>query len=342
MTKGVKVTLAVVAGLAALSGLCCVGTLALGLLGDSSGSPGTAATSTGGSFGAGFSFEPPASFQSTGEGRWRRELRDDTELFWVNLVRLPAVSGLEGADEKLASLWNQGVAGAFSPLPTMERIVPPLVQRRFVQNGARAHFGRARLFQKGTTDAVYVTLYLVEADDHLEPFLVVQGCESSAMGSAMICNFSFARTHVWIEELMKGISGSPTGAPLVSDEELVGHYQFGDTSTAQWVNTITGATSMTAVARAIDFTFNDDHTYRYKFTGGSGQVGAIRFATDEDQGTWKVEHDVLVLAGEKHQYKYFLTGAPKSPEGTQLILMQPTPNWSLAPEASNELYARKE
>lgn len=338
MTKGVKITLAVVAGLLGLSGLCCMGTLTLGLLGGD-GDAAKVSLSVGG---AGFGFDPGATFQSTGQGAWRRELRDGTELMWVNVARLAPVPGLDEPEQALTNLWNQAVAGAFDPLPVMDRIRPPIVQRRYVNNGARAHFGRARLFKKGTTEAVYVTLYAVEADDRLEPFLVVQGCDSTAMGGAMICNFSFNKTHVWIEELIKGVTGSPTGAPLVSDEEVFGHFQFGSNDTAQWVNTVTGATSMTAVVRAVDFTFNDDHTYLYKFTGGSGQVGSMRFASDEDRGTWKVERDVLLLDGEKHQYKYFITGAPKSPTGAQLLLLQPTPNWSLAPEAGNELYERKE
>jgi hypothetical protein len=99
---------------------------------------------------------------------------------------------------------------------------------------------------------------------------------------------------------------------------------------------------MTAVVRAIDFTFADDHTYTYKFTGGSGQMGAVQVGSDEDRGTWKVEHDVLRLDGERHQSQYFITGAPRSPTGAQLLLLQPKPNWSLAPEAGNEIYERQE
>ncbi|KFE66380.1 hypothetical protein [Hyalangium minutum] len=315
MTKGVKITLAVTAALVGLSVTCCFGTLALGLLGGEE----TAPTGPRAIGGAGFTFAPPASFQKAGEDHWRREQRDDTELYWVDVRRLPPIAGLEGADEKLSALWLKLLSDAY------EQVHAPLVQRRFVSNGARAHFGRARLLRPGNPEPVTVSLYLVEADDRLEPFLVVQGCDTTAMGSQMIILFSFPRTHVFVEELLATVQGSPTGGSLASDDEVTGQFAFGDTHTAQWINTVTGATSMTAVARAVDFTFNDDHTYTYSFTGGSGQVGAIKFGTDKDQGHWRVEHDVLVLTGEKSTRKYFITGAPRGPDGQQVLLLQPEP-----------------
>ncbi len=331
MTKGVKITLAVAAALVGMSFICCFGTLLLGLMGGEETAP-TAPRVIGG---AGFTFSPPASFQQVGEGHWRREQRDGTEVYWVDVKRLPPIAGLAGAEAQLSAQWRQLLSGAY------EQVHAPLVQRRFVSNGARAHFGRARLLRPGNPEPVMVSLYLVEADDRLEPFLVVQGCDTTAMGSQMIINFSFPKTHVFVEELLATVQGSPTGGPLVSDDEVAGHFVFGDTSTAQWINTVSGATSMTAVARAVDFTFNGDHTYTYSFTGGSGQVGAIQFGTDKDQGRWKVEHDLLVLTGEKYSRKYFITGAPRGPDGQQVLLLQSEPTWSFSPNVENEVYVRK-
>ena len=47
------------------------------------------------------------------------------------------------------------------------------------------------------------------------------------------------------------------------------------------------------------------------------------------------------MTGEKHQRKYLLTGAPKSPEGAQVLLLQSEPTWSLAPNFESEVYVRK-
>ncbi|MDY7229612.1 hypothetical protein [Hyalangium rubrum] len=332
MTKGVKITLAVTAALVGLTFTCCFGTLVLGLVGGEETTPAAGMRTSGG---AGFTFAPPSSFQKVGEDRWRREQRDDTEVYWVEVRRLPPLAGLEGAEEKLSAQWRKLLSGAY------EQVHAPLVQRRFVSNGARAYFGRARLLRPGNPEPVMVSLYLVEADERLEPFLVVQGCDTTAMGSQMIISFSFPKTHAFVEELLATVQGSPTGGPLVSDDEVTGHFVFGDTNTAQWINTVTGATSMTAVARAVDFTFNDDHTYTYAFTGGSGQVGAIQFATDKDQGRWKVEHDLLVLTGEKYAHRYFITGAPRGPDGQQVLLLQSEPTWSFSPNVESEVYVRK-
>lgn len=329
MTKGVKIAVGIVGALMALSAVCCLGTLGLGLVGSDTPAANTTASP------GGFVFAPPASFQQRGPGHWRREQKDGTETLWVDLSLLAPIPGLDDANGKLATLWKQQLTGHY------ENVRAPLVQRRFVSNGARAHFARAKLLRPGNREPVMVSLYLVEADDHLEPFFVVQGCDTNEMGVEMIIQFSFPKTHAFVEELLKTVQGSPTGGPLVSDDEVLGHYQFGDTNTAQWINTLTGSTTMTAVARAADYTFEDDHTYAYSFTGGSGQVGAIKFQTEKDSGTWKVDHDVLVLVGEKVQQKYLITGAPKSPEGAQLLLLQSEPTWSLAPNVESEVYVRK-
>lgn len=331
MTKGVKVTLAVVAGLAALSGLCCMGTLVAGLALDDAPAPTAARSAALG--GGGFGFSPPSSFQQRGD-TWRREQADGDELHFVEVRRLPPVAGLGEPERKLATLWEQVVVPAFKPLPIHDRIPTPLTQRRFVENGARAHFGRARVLRRDTGDAVFVTVYLVEADDHLEPLLVTQGRD----GSTLAMNLSFGMTHAWVDEFFRGITGSPTGLPLVSDEEVTGHFKSGGTSTAQWVNTMTGGTTMTGVASATEYRFEDDHTFTYKSAAGAGQMGAMKFGFQEDRGTWRVEHDVLVVDGEQFDQRYFISGATWNPEGRRLLVLHLKPHWSLAPETPFEVY----
>lgn len=332
MSRGLKLALIAGGALAAL-GLCCLGSAGLWLLAEAdAGGPAPVGEAP---VGQGFAFDPPAGFQPRGEGLWRREQQDGTELLWVEAWRLPALPGLDEAEAKLSALWLDLLPARY------QDVRPPLVQRRFVQNGARAHFARARLLRPGDPDPLLVSLYLVEAGDRLEPVLVTQGCTTNAPGALMIIEFSFPKTHLHVEELLTGIHGSPAGGPLVADPELTGRFALGDASTLQWVHAATGGTAVTAVARAVELDLAADHTYTWRFTGGSGRAGQIRFETDTDEGAWRVEHDVLVLTGKKHQSRYLLVGAPRDPDGRQLLLLQSEPGWSQAPQASYDVYARQ-
>lgn len=331
MTKGVKIALAAVGGLMAFSCLCCGG---LALLGDDA-KPGSA--SPGGTGGQGFSMKLPPGFTDQGNGVWEHVVREDTQTRTLKVSRLDAVP--RGDPQAiLERLWRDAVTSK----PEYAKFGPPLPQRRFTQNGARAHFVRTRVWSNGSDAGRYISIYLIEADDQFVPLIITQDIADTSIGSVMIIQYSWGKSHAPIEELFKNINGSPTGVPLIDDEEVVGHFTMGDTSTLQWVNTMTGGTSMTAVARAIEYTFQDDGTFTYQFSGGSGVVGAMKFGTEKDQGRWKIEHDVLVIDGDLRDRKYFITGAGHAPNGTKLLLLQPEPNWSLAPQAESELYVTKE
>lgn len=338
MTQGVKVTLAVVGGLVVLSGLCCLGTVATGLVAGVAlgGAPQASGGAQAAPTGTGFGFSPPASFAQRGAA-WRRAAGSET-IDFVEVSRLPAVEGLDVPEQKLAALWARHVVPAFKPLPIHDRIPTPMVQRRFVQNGARAHFMRARLVRPQNDDGAFVTIYAVEADDRLEPLLVVQGRDGSTLG----INDAFGTTHAWIEELLQGVTGSPTGQPLVSDEEVVGFFKSGSTSTAQWVNTMTGATGMRGAALAVEYHFEDDHSFTSRSAAGAGEMGAMKFGVQEDQGTWEVKHDVLVVDGEQFDQQYLITGATRGPEGRWLLVLQPRPHWNFAPETPFDVYERQD
>lgn len=330
MTKGVKLALAVVGGLLACSCLCCGGVL---LLGDDA--KGTAGA-PGGVSGQGFSMTLPPGFTDKGNGVWEHVVVDDTQTRTLKVTRLNAVPRGD-PQAMLTQLWRELVTSK----PEYAQFGPPLPQRRFTENGARAHFMRTRVWVNQSDSGRYISIYLVEADDEFVPLVITQDIAETSMGAAMLINYSWGKSHVPVEELFKHLHGSPTGAPLLDDEELIGHFVMGDTSTAQWVNTLTGGTSMTAVARAIEYTFEDDHTFSYQFSGGSGVVGAMKFGTEKDTGRWRVEHDVLVIDGDLRDRKLFITGAGRGPKGEKLLLLQPEPNWSLAPQAENELYLTK-
>lgn len=335
----------VVVAVAASCALCSVATLGVTLLGLAAdeAAPGElqapAAVASRPGVEGGFSLTLPDGWRDDGPGRFRAELRQGEEVLTVELVRLPAVPGLEAAERRLTELWGtriaadwRGVAGA------------PWALRRFVANGARAVFTAAELRPRESEALMRVSLYLVEAGDRLEPLVFIQSHQDPTGLAAtrdISASMSWGRSHALVEQALAGTRGSPVGRPLVSDEEVVGRFALGSTETAQWVHTVTGGTSMTAVARAVRYEFSEDHRFTYEFQGGAGQVGAMQFAKDVDQGRWAVVQDHLELAFDSGKaYRFLIAGAGRRPEGPRWLLLLQEPQASLDPGAAmkGELY----
>ncbi|WP_248546822.1 hypothetical protein [Myxococcus fulvus] len=95
-----------------------------------------------------------------------------------------------------------------------------------------------------------------------------------------------------------------------------------------------------------DSAFKPDHSFQFKYVGGSGAGGAMTFGTESDTGTWSVKHDVLTLAGAQRTRRYLLIGASRTLEGKRTLFLMPEHSgWSLQPGAigmSSELYVEKE
>lgn len=290
----------------------------------------------------GFSFTPPQGWTSPGAGRVAWTGKDRDAVLGVEVIRLPAISGREDGEAKVARLWSERIGADWDGVKAA-----PMVLRRFVANGARAYFTSGVVKPKGGGIDTRVSVYLVEAGDRLEPLVVLQTYrEDTTFGETTVnhmAQYSWDTTHEQVEQALAGVRGSPVGLALVSDDEVVGTWNYGSSTAAQWVNTLTGSTSMTAVAYSVDYVFGDDHRFTYKYGGASGQVGAMQFGTDSDEGEWRVEHDQLVVSG-KSQRKYLIAGAARTPQGKRSLFLLPHPRWSLAPGGlaqNGELFVEK-
>jgi hypothetical protein len=93
--------------------------------------------------------------------------------------------------------------------------------------------------------------------------------------------------------------------------------------------------------RSSNYRLEANHAFTSAVTGGAGQAGQMKFASDTDEGTWRVDRDVLVFTSEKAERRYLLAGATRGPDGRRMVLLQPEP-WSLGPSAEFELYVAKE
>jgi hypothetical protein len=323
--------------------VCAAGGLALLALGAVSGGDGMGQASPARSEGTpgapgGFSFTAPQGWTSPGPGRWLTQREDGSARLTVEVIRLPAIAGLEQPAEKLAAFWRDRVGADWEVGET------PLVLRRFVANGARAYFTSAPLRPKRGGTETRVSAYLVEADDRLEPLVVLQGYDEPGQYASIIehmAQFSWDKTHPLVEQVIAGTAGSPVGLPLASDEEVAGRWVHSTATSMQWVHTITGSTSMSTVSYSVKFEFGEDHHFTYSFQGASGEVGAMQFSSDKDEGEWRVEHDLLVLEGKQGTKKYLIAGAGRQPGGKRTLFLMPERQWSLSPGAlarSGELY----
>lgn len=284
----------------------------------------------------GFTFTVPASFSPVSEGRWRFEKVDGTARHTVELIRLPAVPGREDPIGKLTRQWNAAIVRDWPNAPT--RVLP---LRRFVNNGARAYFTSATLTAANNDHPSLVSLYLVEAGDRLEPFVVLQEYFDKSVGAAIVARFSFDQTQPAVEEVFKGVEGGPVGAPLVDEADIAGSWKYGSGASMQYVNVITGGTTVNSVSYSVSYAFGAGHDFTYDYSGANTQFGNTQFGSDRDTGSWRVEHDLLVLDGERRDRKYFIVGAGPGPSGKRVLYLIPEGHWSLSPGAiaqHGELY----
>jgi len=323
----------VLLGAGGLCAVCGAGAVALAGLGlvagasDSTGPGGVSAAEQPGAPG-GFALQVPASFALVSEGRWRFEKAEGTARHTVDVIRLPSVSAEAGPVAALTQQWNAVIVRDWPGAPTQ---VLPL--RRFVNNGARAYFTSAQLTAAQNDHPSLVSLYLVEADERLEPFVVLQEFFDKSVGAAIVAQYSFDQSQPAVEEFIKGVEGSPVGRRLVDEAEVVGAWRHGSGASMQYVHVLTGSTTFSAVSYTIGYTFGADHSFRYEYSGANTQLGSTTFGGDRDTGTWKLEHDLLVLDGERFDRKFFIVGAGPGPAGRRVLYLVPEGHWSLSPGA---------
>lgn len=329
-----KTLLWVLLGVGGLCAVCGAGTVALvglGVIAGATDSMGVgSSSSSAGSPGAagGFAFSVPATFKPVSESRWHFEQMDGEKRHTVDVIRFAAVPGLDDPAGKLTRLWNEAIVRDW---PQASTKVLPL--RRFVQNGARAHFTSATLTAANNKHPSLVSLYLVEADDRLEPFVVLQEYFDDSVGAMIVAQGSFDVTQPAVEALMKGVEGSPIGRPLVEEAEIVGRWTSGSGSQMQYVNVITGATSFSAVSQTTRYDFESGHDFRYDYAGANTQLGSTTFGGQSDTGTWTLEHDLLLLDGARFDRKFFIVGAGVGPTGKRILYLMPEGEFSLSPGA---------
>jgi hypothetical protein len=281
----------------------------------------------------GFVLPLPAGYAGNGQGRYLYAQPDGTARLTVELIRLPALPGTANPAERLATLWTGTIAQDWDgTTPT------PLVLRRYVGNGARAWYTGGQLRARPSGLVFYVSLYLVEAGDRLEPVVFLQGYEDPSgfiSTRDMMAGLSWPGSYdAAIEPTLRAMQGSPVGLALFQPSELAGSWVHSSNSTAQWVNTVTGSTSMSTVAYAVYYVFGGDGRYSYRFQGASGMVGALQFGGEDARGQWRIEDDQLLLGADSgKQRRYLILSAATAPDGRRTLLLMSEGRYVFAPFA---------
>jgi hypothetical protein len=118
------------------------------------------------------------------------------------------------------------------------------------------------------------------------------------------------------------VAGEPP-ARVADEASLVGIWVYGTSGSMQWVHRVTGAyAGMTTVSYANWMDLRADGTMRFYHQGASGEVGALKFTTQEEKGRWRVEGDLLLLevaAPEPRVRKHRLVGVNQFPDGKRIL-----------------------
>lgn len=274
----------------------------------------------------GFAHSLPAGW--TEEGGWcigrQRENRGYSEEITSALVRfLPAIPAQGNMGDALRATWK-----ASAP-PELVDKVSGMVYRRYLGEELFAQFVIGQGREKGRLADTLCTLYLIDCGATWQPVLVAQTYEepNNQIGASVTQagHLSFPRSAELAEAFLAGLrcpAGKGRGRPIVDPAALAGEYQFGSSSSLQWVNVHTGSTSMTIVSYGGDLHLKPDGTFDYSFQSASGEVGRTQFASKKDHGTWKLEGDLLILTGQDGKLtRRKVAGLTQFPDGVKAAIL---------------------
>lgn len=253
---------------------------------------------TGGALVEGFTFTAPQGWTSDQVWHVRKKQDSNSDSYSTAHVRFPpSIEAARDAGVALRDLWKEAVPAELAGRHS------GMVYRRYVGDGLPAFFIFGAGREKNRKSDSLFTLYLLDLGDRWQPVVVAQTYDDPHSFSetiiGMMASLSYAGTAALAEEILATLRcPAAKGRPLVSKEALVGNYGYGSSANLQWENIYTGATSMTVVSYGGTLDLKADGTFDYSFQGASGQVGALKFATDKDQGTWDVKGDQVILTSK--------------------------------------------
>ena len=148
----------------------------------------------------------------------------------------------------------------------------------------------------------------------------------------MSASFSFPETCDIAEVFLKTFScASAKGKPIVDKASMVGDYSYGSSSTAQWENIYTGATTMTIASSGGTLNLKSDYSFGYTFVSANGLAGAAQIRQANGKGKWSIEGDILVLTYSHYdqgdgyvakEHRRRIAGVVVFPSGEKVLVLK--------------------
>lgn len=241
---------------------------------------------------------------------------------------LPAMKPSGSFSDALRKAWADGV-----PDP-LKKSASGMVYRRYLGDGIVADFIFA-IGKDGVNklDASY-TVYLLDLGSVWLPMVVAQTYVDAydGPGGDMSAGFSFGKSADLAEVFYKSFQcPSAKNRVFVDKASVVGDYSYGTSSSLQWENIYTGATSMTFVSYGGTLNIKADGSFTYTFVSASGQVGAAKFGNAKGAGKWRIERDLLICDYTSYDqgdsYKrtketYRIAGLVQFSDGQKVIVLK--------------------
>jgi len=274
-----------------------------------------------GAAGEGFTFTPPAGWVQEGDWHLFRKVEDNSGLRTVRTAWVRFPPSIEPAGDlgsALGKLWKEVVPAELAGRHSS------MVYRRYVGDGLHAQFIHGIGREKDRKSDSLYSLYLLDLGSRWQPVVAAQTYDSSSgSGIEMAAGYSYGESADLVETFLATLRcPAAKGRALVSKEALVAGYEYGSGATLQWENLYTGATAMTVASGGGTLDLKADGSFAYSFGGASGVVGALRFASDTDQGTWEAKGDLLLLTSTTGKVrKYRIAGLTTFPDGVKVAVL---------------------
>lgn len=279
----------------------------------------------------GFSYSLPEGWVE--ENGWLscRQAYLTSDLIGANVRMLPAVKATGDLGATMRDLWAKNLPEELRGKES------GMVFRRYIGDGLPAHFIFGQGQVKGQqADSLY-SLYVVDCGQYWQPFIVAQTWHDPTtehpLGTQFSAPLSFGYSADIAEVFFRTLKcPSGKGLPLVDKSALVGNYSYGASSSLQWENVYTGASTMTFVSYGGTLNLAANGKFTYTFSSASGQVGAANFGGQKGNGTWKLEGDILTCkfaefeqsdgAYKATEYVYRVAGVISYSDGSKVLVLK--------------------
>jgi hypothetical protein len=203
--------------------------------------------------------------------------------------------------------WKSGLPG---PEWSGEPFYLPIA--RYVGNGARAtmSYSQIKRSPEGFSN------------------MIVYNFETGGQSQALVGFFLRADL---INEIIRDMEGviakmqikGASYAPLTTNAQIAGTWTTHGASQMGYFSASNGAmVGATAIDRGLEYTFNSNGTFSYRYQGVTGVIGAMKADEDNQTGTYAIERDLLVLKPKgKPQRTVRLRGLVQLSDNSKVLLM---------------------